>query len=201
LKTKTIYLLRHGETDYNKNGMVQGRGVNSSLNANGRTQAEQVFGRLKNSEIDLFYASSLIRTHETLEPFQSEIHKMDGFDEISWGNHEGIVASPEAANLYSETIKKWSRGDLGYNIGGGETPIQVMNRQKPAMKTVLNSKADSVMICMHGRAMKILLCWLLNYPLSYMSGFPHQNCSYYSLKFNGNTFTIVDFNETTHLNG
>ncbi len=42
----TVYLARHGETDYNRNRIVQGRGVNSQLNATGRAQAERLGARL-----------------------------------------------------------------------------------------------------------------------------------------------------------
>ncbi|MDP4678865.1 MAG: histidine phosphatase family protein, partial [Cyclobacteriaceae bacterium] len=39
MKTKKIYIIRHGQTDYNKNNMVQGRGINSSINEFGQEQA------------------------------------------------------------------------------------------------------------------------------------------------------------------
>lgn len=126
---------------------------------------------------------------------------MEGFDEISWGNQEGVEPTSEATQLYAQTISHWRNGNLEVNVGGGESPIEVMERQRTAMKNVLDDDGHNVLICMHGRAMRILLCWLLNYPLNYMDGFPHQNCSYYSLIYNGESFLLKDFNETTHLNG
>ncbi len=124
---------------------------------------------------------------------------MDGFDEISWGNQEGADPTPEAKQIYVDTIENWKKGQLDLSIGGGESPIEVMNRQKEAFEHVLNNGDRQILICMHGRAMRILLCWLLNYPLNYMDGFPHQNCSYYSLDYNGNTFSLKGFNVTDHL--
>ncbi|MEP1093510.1 MAG: histidine phosphatase family protein [Cyclobacteriaceae bacterium] len=201
MKTKRIYLLRHGETDFNKTGRVQGRGVDSSLNATGKLQAERVFKKFGAKSFDTLYSSSLVRTKETLSPFGLPAIPMVGFDEISWGNQEGVEPTFEARKLYAETIGSWRKGQLDIGVGGGESPIKVMDRQRSAMQEVLSNDGNNILICMHGRAIRILLCWLLNYPLNYMDGFPHQNCSYYSLLHNGHSFSLDRFNETSHLDG
>ena len=74
-----------------------------------------------------------------------------------------------------------------------------MNRQKEAMEIVMASEAENILICMHGRAMRVLLCWTLNYPLNYMDGFPHLNCSYYVLNHRHDSFYLKDFNQIEHL--
>lgn len=194
-------MLRHGETELNRLGMVQGRGVNAPLNEAGMAQAAKVYDHFK-GKIDRIYTSSLLRSQQTVEQFHQEAIKiisLDGFDEISWGNQEGNVATMEAKNLYSETVNGWQRGELHLNVGGGENPIQVMERQKEAMKVVFNDESDSILICMHGRALRILLCWLLNYPLNYMDGFPHRNCSFYHLKHLKSSFVVKEFNQSAHL--
>ena len=201
MKTKRIYLLRHGETDFNKNGRVQGRGIDSSLNDDGRRQADLVFQRLGAISFDRLYSSSLVRTKETLNPFSSKITSLDGLDEISWGKQEGAKPTPETEQMYFNTINSWRNGDLDLGVGGGETPIQVMERQKPAIKEILSADGEEILVCMHGRAIRVLLCWLLNYPLNYMDGFPHQNCSYYTLWHNGEAFSLNEFNVISHLNG
>ena len=182
--------------------MVQGRGVNASLNETGFEQARKAGRALSNISFDHVFTSSLIRTHETISQFDlrdTPLHAHTGFDEISWGDQEGAVADFEAKNLYAATVNGWRAGDLTLNIGGGESPIQVMNRQKEAIRFLMEKGGENVLICMHGRAIRVLLCWLLNYPLNYMDGFPHHNCSYYSLVHNTNHFTLRDFNRTDHL--
>lgn len=202
MKNKTIYILRHGQTDLNKEGRVQGRGVNASLNDTGREQAKKAFNALNHIEFDSIYTSSLNRSQETIQPFISNGHSfipLDGFDEISWGNQEGKEASFEMKNLYADTVNGWRSGDLTLNVGGGESPIQVMERQKEAMKEVMNDPGDKILVCMHGRAMRVLICWLLNYPLNFMDGFPHDNCAYYQLIQRNDSFFINKFNEVGHL--
>ena len=198
LKNKTIYILRHGETDFNKKGLVQGRGVNASLNEKGRLQASQVCDYLKGDNIDHIYTSSLKRTEETVASLIAhgiQFTSLEGFDEISWGNQEGVQASIEDKAVYADTLAEWRKGNLDLSVGGGESPNQVMKRQKEAMEIVLASEHDNILICMHGRALRILLCWMLNYPLNFMDGFPHQNCGYYKLKSDGNSFTIISSNK------
>ena len=66
-----LYLIRHGETDYNRQGIVQGGGVDSSLNDLGRRQAEAFFEHYKHLRFDAVYVSALKRTHETLAPWRT----------------------------------------------------------------------------------------------------------------------------------
>ena len=54
---------------------------------------------------------------------------------------------------------------------------------------------------MHGRAMKILLAWLMDYPLKDMDVFSHENLSLYILNFDGEKFEIERSNDITHLKG
>jgi len=182
--------------------MVQGRGVDASLNETGISQASQVYEALKSIRFDAVFTSSLVRTHQTVKHFLDaglEHIELDGLDEISWGNQEGVKASQEAKNLYGNTVKAWRKGQLHLSVGGGETPVEVMNRQQKAWNQILEHPGDQFLVCMHGRAIRVLLSWLLGYPLNYMDGFPHQNCAYYKLIFRGSDYFIAEFNETAHL--
>lgn len=182
--------------------MVQGRGVNASINEAGKEQARKAGLSLRDIHFDQVFTSALIRTQETVGQFilnGTRVTSLDGFDEISWGNQEGKKASYDAKNLYADTVNGWRRGELHLSVGGGENPIQVMERQKIAMQKVLESDGDNTLICMHGRAMRVLLCWTLNYPLNYMDGFPHENCSYYVLGYRDSSFYLKGFNQSRHL--
>lgn len=182
--------------------MVQGRGVNASINEEGMMQARQAGDAFSRIQFDHVFTSDLIRTQETVGQFiqnGTPVSSYAGFDEISWGNQEGKEASYDAKNLYADTVNGWQRGELHLNVGGGENPLQVMERQKEAMKKVMESEGENILICMHGRAMRVLLCWTLNYPLNFMDGFPHANCSYYVLGYRRSSFFLKDFNRVEHL--
>ena len=181
---------------------MQGRGVDASLNNKGKEQADRVHRHFEGVHFDAIFTSELKRSKETVAPLLRNaptVYSHEGFDEISCGKLEGVKASIEEKNEYSETVKAWRRGELEKNIGGGESPIEVMNRQMMAMQEVINHGGENMLVCMHGRAMRILLCWLLNYPLNFMDGFPHRNCCYYQLSSQNDQFSVSVFNHTKHL--
>ena len=183
-------------------GMVQGRGIDAPLNETGIHQARKAYEALNGIPFDVVFTSTLIRTHQTVRDFTDnglDHIILEGLDEISWGDQEGVKADKEARNLYAEAVNGWRGGDLHLRVGGGETPLEVMRRQKEAWSSIMNYFASNILICMHGRAIRVLLSWLLSYPLSYMDGFPHQNCAYYKIVSRGCDFFVDDFNQTAHL--
>ena len=64
-----IYLLRHGQTDFNVQGIVQGSGVNSDLNERGRWQAERFWQAYQDMPFARVYTSALKRTQQSVQHF------------------------------------------------------------------------------------------------------------------------------------
>jgi broad specificity phosphatase PhoE len=97
-------------------------------------------------------------------------------------------------------LNQWQLGQTNERIEGGESPDDVSKRQEVALKHILNNRMEStVLVCMHGRAMRILLCKLLNYPLRCMDMFEHENLCLYLVEGTGSSFSIRKYNDTTHL--
>lgn len=198
---KSIYLIRHGETDLNKQGVVQGRGVDSSLNENGRLQSRLFFEAYYNAGFDKIFISNLKRTYQTIEPFASlgiPIEKHAGLDEISWGVHEGQSDGDSFKRFY-EILHLWKSGDISQKIDGGESPVDVQMRQLEFLKRLNTIPEKNILICSHGRAMRILLCTMLQQDLKEMDAFPHRNLSLYKLNFKEGVFRITQFNEIQHV--
>lgn len=196
-----LYIIRHGETDFNRKGIVQGRGVNSDLNELGLQQARSFFKAYHHIPFDKIYTSSLKRTHQTVEPFINkgiEWIKLNELDELDWGVNEGREATPEMKSEFHQLTKKWMEGELHLKFPGGESPIEVNARQKIAIQKILIEPVQHALICMHGRALRLILCELLDIPLSNMDTFPHSNVSLYRLKYHNNKFEMLDFNNTDH---
>lgn len=126
--------------------------------------------------------------------------KLSGLNEISWGNKEGHKITPEEDEYYHYMIKQWQLGNTSLRIENGESPDDVVVRMRPALDHIM-SKTDekTVLICMHGRAIRILLCLMMNYPLKSMDMFEHENLCLYQLNYSGSTFTVEKYNDTTHL--
>lgn len=200
---KQLYIVRHGETQYNLERKVQGRGVDAPLNEKGLLQSRAFYERYKHENFDKIYVSSLQRTYQSVELFIRQgvpYTRLEGLDEISWGNKEGLPFLPEAHSHYLATVEAWQRGELDTKIGGGESPNEVMLRQKQAMEHILSQEHEQkVLVCMHGRAIRILVCWLLGYPLHYMDNFGHSNLGLYVLNYSNGLFSLVRSNDIGHL--
>jgi probable phosphoglycerate mutase len=200
---KELYIVRHGQTDYNLKKIVQGSGVDASLNENGRAQAGAFYEAYKNEGFDKIYVSDLRRTLESVQQFIDDgIHyeRLSGLNEISWGAREGVPFNEETNKYYYSVLEKWQQGHTTLPVEGGESPEEVASRQKEAMQYIMSQIHEKkVLICMHGRAMRILLAHLFNYPLSVMDVFEHQNLGLYRLRATDNQYQLLDYNEASHL--
>jgi len=201
---KTIYIIRHGETDLNKKGIVQGRGMDTDLNEHGRRQAEAFYRAYRHIPFDKIYTSTLKRTHQTVRQFiDSGIPwvQYPGLDELAWGVYEGQESSEEMRMAFRQMMHYWLNGELHQKFERGESPLEVKERQLTVLEKLieLNNSEDNILICMHGRAMRLFLCLLLDLPLTSMDKFPHLNTSLYKVEYNGQKFRIAEFNNTDHL--
>lgn len=200
---KTLYIVRHGQTDLNKRGIVQGRGMDTNLNDEGRKQALQFFEAYGDVAFDKIYISALKRTQQSIQAFIDlgiPYEKLSGLDELAWGIHEGQPATPENKAAFLQLMRDWIDGKLDTKFEGGESPNEVKARQQEALTTIMSHPEEkTVLICMHGRAMRLLLCLLTERPLTEMDTFPHQNLVLYKVNYNGEKFEITDFNNAEHL--
>lgn len=203
MNTKKVYIVRHGQTDFNLKNIVQGSGVDTDLNKTGREQAVQFFEAYKDVPFDKVYTSVLKRTTQSVSHFidRGIQHEMlPGLNEISWGKKEGHRVTPEEDEYYHFMLQQWQLGNTNLRIDGGESPEEVVVRMKPAMDHIMSrTKEKTILICMHGRAIRILLCYLLNYPLRSMDMFDHTNLCLYVLNFTGSMFHVERYNDTSHL--
>ncbi|WP_226389004.1 histidine phosphatase family protein [Penaeicola halotolerans] len=200
---KKIYLVRHGQTDYNKRGIVQGSGIDAPLNETGKAQAHAFFEAYKSVAFDKIYVSSLQRTRQSVQGFIDSgipYEPLADLNEISWGDYEGVPMTPDENVYYQKMLTTWQSGQLDYAIRGGESPLQVQARLQVALDYILSQKEETILICMHGRAIRILLATLLKYHLSTMDVFTHANLCLYELTYLGQSFRIDRFDERGHLN-
>lgn len=202
---KTIYLIRHGETDYNKQGIVQGSGIDSDLNETGIAQGRAFFEAYRSVTFDKIYTSALKRTVQTVQDFLElgiPHEKLSGLNEISWGIKEGGIPNYLEDEYYKKLIENWQNGHTHLACEGGESPEDVLQRQKEAVAKILeNAHEKTILIAMHGRAIRILLCLLLEKSLHEMDAFEHSNVCLYLLTYDETTrtFELLKSNDTSHL--
>ncbi len=200
---KTIYLIRHGETDFNKNGIIQGSGIDSDLNDLGKKQANNFFEFYKHIKFDNIYISELKRTFQSIENFIENGNSytiLPELNEINWGVMEGALSNSENKKQYNKVVDLWTKGVLDIAIKDGETPLELFYRQKKGLDKIMSQKdEETILICMHGRAMRSFLCLLTNTPLKDMEQWQHSNLCLYLLNYNGKSFSPKLYNSIEHL--
>lgn len=205
MSKKLIYLIRHGETEYNKLGIVQGSGVDSDLNETGQQQAFEFFKKYADIPFRKIYTSALKRTHQTVVHFLEKgipHEQLPELNEISWGEKEGRIPNSKDDVLYADLLESWAKGETHRAAEGGESPEQVVERQKVGLEKILtNAEEDLILVAMHGRAMRILLSHITQSELSTMDQFAHTNTCLYLLEYSYETqsFEILVSNDSSHL--
>lgn len=160
-----IYLLRHGETDWNAKGKIQGGGNDIPLNQNGKLQAMAVAKTMEDIPLTVIASSTLSRAKETADVLWKQheaCHRVidSGWDEMNFGEFEGLA-------IHSETLDPEVRSrvkTVNQNVklsypGGGESTIQVEARSREALFRLLEDNPDDKHIALvsHGRTNKVLI--------------------------------------------
>ena len=200
----TLYLIRHGETDYNRRGIVQGGGIDSSLNEEGQEQAQAFYEAYKHHRFDAVYASGLKRTWETLKPWRDagyDCTKIPEINELSWGVEEGTKPTKDSIHAFRQIMRSWKKGNLDEKIEEGESPNEGWERAKPFFDMIRKKHAgQKILVCSHGRQMRIMISMLLGHGMTQMENFSSHNTalSLLHLYENGRAFA-EKLNDTSHL--
>lgn len=200
-----IYFIRHGETDYNLKGIVQGGGIDSSLNETGKSQANAFFETYKHISFDALYASTLQRTHQTLAPWKSigfdSFDKHHGLNELGWGIHEGTRPAADQNQIYKQIVNRWKSGDFEAKVPEGESPLEAWSRANEFLKDIPQKHQDqTLLICSHGRQLRVILSNLLNQDMRYMEEYSHKNTALTIINISKSGKTELELlNNTNHL--
>ncbi|MDX1638898.1 MAG: histidine phosphatase family protein [Balneolaceae bacterium] len=198
-----LFIIRHGETEFNRLGKMQGRGIDEPLNETGRRQARATAQYLSSFGIDLVFSSSLKRSIETAEII-AEHHQVDlvsykELDELDFGIYEGKHWD-EIKEEVLRVQERWQNGEVHFALDGGESPSQALDRVQHRMTSIIEEhQYKNLLVILHGRLIRILLAYWLGYGLSRMHEIEHSNGSLNHLRWNGKAFEIVTLNKTDHL--
>lgn len=198
----TIYFIRHGETDLNRQGIVQGSGIDSELNAKGRKQARLFYEYYKNVQFDAVITSDLKRTQQTAAPFLSEKMphvKTPLINEIGWGIHEGQPRADWMTAQYVELMTAWESGNAEARLEGGESLQELANRILKFIDMLKTMPYQNVLVCTHGRTMVCMMTILNGLALHEMKSYKHQNTCLYKVHYLDGEFMFEIENDTRHL--
>ena len=156
-----IYVTRHGQTDYNKKGMMQGRS-DIPLNEVGIAQATERRKMLGDIKFDAVYSSPLIRAVKTAQIIgnvpEEEIIKDERIIEASFGKYELM-------NYYGTGIPMmlyWSFPELFKAPEGVETIQEMIDRTSSFLKELEQKDYENVLVACHGGIIRPIRGYLEN---------------------------------------
>jgi broad specificity phosphatase PhoE len=179
---RRVVLWRHGRTDWNVAGRVQGQ-TDTQLDEVGRQQAASAAARLAALRPDLIVSSDLVRAHDTAR----ELATVTGHDieldprlrEMNFGDREGMTWR-EAWAAFPAGMRAWVDGDET-QIPGSETYRQAGDRLAAALHDHLaRVPADGTLVVVaHGAVLRAGVCAFLQIPESHWSSLGGlSNCSW-----------------------
>ncbi|MBR2897102.1 MAG: histidine phosphatase family protein [Oscillospiraceae bacterium] len=180
----TIYVMRHGETDFNLRGLIQGQN-DSMLTENGIALTVITAKALQDVKFDRVISSPLKRAHDTAEIMLREnrvssaaIETDDRLKEFSFGEWEGRSCKPTEETTELNNFYYRPREFRG--LPGGESTAQVVARTREFLLETANDPQNdgkTLLITTHGGAMRALLQEVYGETDDFWHGGVPDNCT------------------------
>ncbi|MFB6147439.1 MAG: histidine phosphatase family protein [Candidatus Nanohaloarchaea archaeon] len=193
-----LFLCRHGETDHNREEILQGQ-KNTELNETGEKQAENLAGRFAGMDIDAVYSSDLERASQTAEKVARETgapHREDErLRERSYGRFEGRpISTRYEAIEHGDELDEWEPE-------GGETVGEVRDRVSELLDEIESGYPEGVVVVVaHGWTNRALLTDVLGAEDGRAHSIRQDNTTVNELEkedFRG--WRVNSINDTSHL--
>ena len=197
-----VILTRHGETEWNVSGFVQGS-QDSPLTKAGVLQAQNLARRLKNENIKILLSSPLGRALSTAGEIAKELNipvaECAEFREISFGNWEGKPWR-QLTELDPEGFRIWEKSPHIFQFPGGETFSDVLGRAKEKLLQLCTTYPnETICVVSHGITLKVLVTDLMGFGLENWMETPWQsNTAVNIFEVNNNVVTPLVVGDCTH---
>ena len=200
----TLLIVRHGETEWNAEGRIQGH-TDIGLSEKGAEQARSLGQRLADRQIDVAYSSDLRRTSETaklaLGGRDITLNETPRLREYNKGIFEGMTLS-EIQEKFPAEYPKYLEKDLSYAPEGGETTRDVSTRMASIFSEIkANHLDETVLVVSHGGVLRAAMVSLLGMPLEGNWSFVFGNCGLTMVDTYTDNAVLQLFNDTSHING
>ncbi|MFW6006892.1 MAG: alpha-ribazole phosphatase [Bacillota bacterium] len=197
-----LILMRHGETEWNKNYRFQGQ-KDIELNKKGINQALKAARFLALYDLDIIYCSKLKRAVKTASIINKEhnisLEKKSYLNEITFGDWEGLTYN-EIEEKYSDKLKKWNNDPWNNSPPEGETLKKFQTRIIQIQKDIIeNNRGKTILTVSHGGVIKVFLAYILNMPPENYWQFNTTSTGISKVKFYGEKAIIEFINSQPHL--
>lgn len=154
-----IIFVRHGESEANQKGLIQGDNLDTPLTELGKEQAKKVAERLKNEEIEAIYSSHHKRAFETAQEIAKhhriEIIQDPRIKERHSGTFEGTTKREEAHQHYIKAIFKENQTPEDVSLPEGESFREMLERTKSFINSLEHE--GTIIVTTHGGVIRAFL--------------------------------------------
>ena len=199
---RLLYVVRHGATDWNQSGRIQGH-MDIPLNETGRAQARLASIRLAVVRATALYSSDLLRAYETAQIIGRatglEVVQTPGLREINFGVWQGLSSlqiRERDPDVYA------ARRTNPYDVApaGAETWRHFYDRAMQAVRDILvATAAQRVIVVTHSGVCTVIGLHALGFDCTGKRTFDSHNCGIHTIAVHGDTWRAVTFNDITHL--
>ena len=198
----SVYLVRHGETAWNKEEIFRGR-TDISLNEIGFREAELVGDYLKGKDIHVIYSSPLSRAMETArsiaQVFNLKVQPLEGIIDMSFGKWEG-VSLKEVQTRDGELYRQWREEPHLITLPGGESLDEVRVRAMAALEEVIRyHKGMNIVLVSHRVINKVIICGILGIGNSHFWQIGQGTAAVNLIQYKEGKYILSLLNETCHL--
>ncbi|RYZ43510.1 MAG: histidine phosphatase family protein [Myxococcaceae bacterium] len=202
--TTEFILLRHGETEWNALGRLQGH-LNSSLSREGLRQADALAARLSTLAFQALYCSDLDRAVQTASRIATrtghDVRQDPRLRERGMGILEGLTRA-EARQRHPEIFARYEAGAPDYAIPQGESTAQRLHLAVQCLEELGARHPDSrVVVVTHGGLLSGLLRDCLGIPPTTPRAFSVLNASWNQFDLHEGAFRMVTWGDVNHLRG
>jgi broad specificity phosphatase PhoE len=197
-----LILIRHGQTESNKLGRIQG--INkSSLTGVGRKQAEAAARALASNAPFTLYSSPLPRALQTAEAIGSRADtqpvEVRELIEMDVGEFEGL-SGPQLRERFPDVMRSWDEDPASTVMPGGESLYHVRDRAWPTIRSLAERHgSETVVAVTHNFTIHTIVCAALDMPLNNFRKLRIDLGSVTRLEITPARTTLVSLNETWHL--
>jgi len=182
---KNIYLVRHGESEFNKKKIFAGWS-DCLLTEEGKRQAVDLRKTIDDLEIDVVYSSDLSRakvTAEILNENKKRNHIVSKeLREVYFGEWEGIDFE-RIEKEYSEVKDSWFKDYFHFTYPGGESMADMFERTKKYFdESIMTREEDNILIVAHAGVISSMISYLLFNNLELSDHFNVKNCTLTHIK-------------------
>lgn len=174
-----LHFIRHGETDWNVLGKIQGS-YDSELNETGIKQADELSRKILDENITFskIYSSKQRRARKTAEILSDttgvEMEVLEGLEEINLGDWEGMSWG-EVRDRFPVEYDEWYHNRRYTNAYHGESYNDMLIRALKAVHKIISENDEDVAIVTHSAVIMCIQCYLSYTPFEKMSQFKTDN--------------------------